>query len=226
MQIEFGNDVFSRDGTKLGTVAGLVMDAQNERVQALVIGEGLFGQDQRLVNISAVTSSGNGRVELETTDAEADNLPQFVRTEYVERPRGGQSGLQDDALIMPAGGVGGPIFYDSSLTATGYGSYGGSDSFFDTAPLNPPVVETRSNLSEEDVVLRKGTDVVGSDGKKIGTVDDILLDDDGRVTGFIVSAGFLFHHDLSIPASAVSEYDDDRVRLNITSDAAEGNRRG
>jgi uncharacterized protein YrrD len=71
------------------------------------------------------------------------------------------------------------------------------------------------------VILRHGSDVIGSDGKKIGTVDDIQFDHSGAVTGFIVQAGFLFHHDLSIPASAVTEYDDNRVHVNITSDAAE-----
>jgi uncharacterized protein YrrD len=216
MDIKFGDEVFSNDGAKLGTVVGLVMDAQNDRVQGMVLGEGLFHQDERLVDISAVTSAANKRVQLDVTEGKAAEFPEFVRTEYIERPR-----EAPDALIMPGGGVGGPIFYDSSVTATGYTNYPGSDSFFDVAPLDPPVVETRSNLSEEDVILRQGTDVIGSDGKKIGTVDDIQLDNDGKIIGFVVKAGFLFHHDLTIPASAVTEYDDDRVQLNITSDAAE-----
>lgn len=217
MQIEFGDEVYSSDGAKLGTVVGLVINAQNERVQGIVLGEGLFNQDERLVEISAVTATGNKRVQLSTTEANAAKFPPFVRTDYVERPRTPPPG----EVILPAGGVGGPVFYDSSLTATGYTNYPGTDSFFDPAPIDPPVVETRSNLSELDVVLRQGRDVVGSDGNKIGSIDEVLLDDSGAITGFVVQAGFLFHHDLSIPASAVSEYDDERVVLNVTSDEAD-----
>jgi sporulation protein YlmC with PRC-barrel domain len=35
----------------------------------------------------------------------------------------------------------------------------------------------------------KGTDVVGSDDKKIGDVSDILFDKDGKIEAFIVSVG-------------------------------------
>jgi uncharacterized protein YrrD len=216
MHIEFGDEVYSSDGAKLGTVVGLVMNSRNDRLEGLVLGEGLFHRDERLVEISAVTSSANKRVTLDATKSKAGEFPEFVSTEYIQRPHG-----TPDSLMMPAAGVGGPIFYDSSYTATGYTSYPGNDSFFEMAPIDPPVVETRSNLSELDVILRHGSDVMGSDGKKIGTVDEIQFDNDDRLTGFIVKAGFLFHHDLSIPASAVSEYDDDRVQLSITSEDAE-----
>ncbi|MBA2521515.1 MAG: PRC-barrel domain-containing protein [Chloroflexia bacterium] len=217
MHIEFGHDVYSSDDKKLGTVVGLVMDAENQTVRGLVLGEGLFNQDERLVDISAVATSNDERVSLNMTDDAAAALPRFLKEEYIERPR-----EAPDALIMPAAGVGGPIFYDSSVTASGYTDYPGNNSFFDPAPIDPPVVETRSNLDETEVILKKGTDVVGSDGEKVGTVNDIRFDNDGRLAGFVVKAGFLFTHDISIPASAVSEVDDNRVQLNITSEQAKG----
>jgi len=216
MHIEFGDEVFSSDGKKLGTVSGIIMNSQNQTVQGMVLGEGLFNQDERLVGISAVKGVENKRVTIDATESAAASLPRFVKEEYIEQPRG-----MPEETILPAAGVGGPIFYDSSLTAAGYSNYPGQDSFFEAAPINPPVVETRSNLDELDVILKQGTDVVGSDGKKVGTVDDIQFDDNGYLTGFVIKAGFLFHHDISIPASAVSEVDDARVLLNITSDAAE-----
>ncbi len=218
MHIEFGDEIYSSDGAKLGTVAGIIMNSENHNVTGIVLGEGLFKQDQRLVGISAVTNVDTAakRVTLNVAENKADSLPRFVTEEYIQKPR-----EMPDALIMPAAGVGGPIFYDTSVTATGYTDYPGTDSFFEAAPLDPPVVETRSNLSELDVVLKHGTDVYGSDNKKIGTVDDIRFDEGGELAGFVVRAGFLFHHDISIPGSAVAEIDDDRVQLNITSEQAE-----
>lgn len=218
MHVEFGDDIYSKDGAKLGSVAGVVMDSESHNVLAIVLGEGLFKQDQRRVEISAIANvdNANKRVTLNINEAEAESLQRFVTEEYIERPR-----EAPDALIMPAAGVGGPIFYDTSATATGYTNYPGTDSFFDAAPLDPPVVETRSNLDELDVVIKNGTDVYGSDGKKVGTVDDVRFDEGGVLAGFIVRAGFLFKHDVAIPGSAVSEIDDDRVQLNITSEQAE-----
>jgi uncharacterized protein YrrD len=218
MHIEFGDEIYSSDGAKLGSVAGVVMNSENHDVTGIVLGEGLFKQDQRLVGISAVASVDNAakRVTLDIPESQAESLQRFVTEEYVQKPRD-----MPDELIMPAAGVGGPIFYDTSATATGYTNYPGTDSFFDVAPLDPPVVETRSNLSDLDVVLNTGTDVYGSDNKKIGTVDDVQFDEGGELAGFIVRAGFLFHHDISIPGSAVAEIDDNRVQLNITSEQAE-----
>ena len=215
MQIEFGDEVVTREGKKLGSVAGLVMNASTQAVSGLVLGQGLFG-DERLVNISAVTGTANNVVSLNVDDQGAAELPPFVREEYVEQPR-----TPAEPLIMPAAGVGGPIFYDSSFTGSGYRDYPARDSFFAPAPLDAPVVETRSNLDENDVILKRGTDVVGADGKKVGTVDDIQFNEDGTITQFVVKAGFLFHHDLVIPGSAVAEFDDNRVLLSITSDQAE-----
>lgn len=218
MHVEFGDDVYSSDGAKLGTVAGVVMNSENHNVTGIVLGEGIFHNDQRLVDISAVASVDNAakRVNLNTPESKAQAFPRFLTEEYIQKPR-----EAPDTLIMPAAGVGGPIFYDSSVTATGYTDYPGTDSFFEAAPLDPPVVETRSNLGELDVVLKHGTDVYGSDDKKVGTVDDIRFDEGGELAGFIVRAGFLFKHDVSIPGSAVSEIDDNRVQLNITSEQAE-----
>lgn len=218
MHVEFGDDVYSSDGAKLGSVAGVVMDSENHNVTGIVLGEGLFKQDERLVGISAIANvdNANKRVTLNIAENKAESLPRFVTEEYIQKPR-----EMPESLIMPAAGVGGPIFYDTSATATGYTDYPGTDSFFEAAPLDPPVVETRSNLSDLDVVLKNGTDVYGSDGKKIGTVDDVRFEEGGELAGFIVRAGFLFKHDVSIPGSAVAEIDDNRVQLNITSEQAE-----
>jgi uncharacterized protein YrrD len=70
-------------------------------------------------------------------------------------------------------------------------------------------------------MIESGTDVVGSDGDKVGSVDDVLFDAEGRITGFIVRAGFLFKHDVMIPIERVAEIGHDQIHLNVTGDQAE-----
>ena len=151
MQVDFGQDVISSDGKKIGTVAGFVLDAGTKEIRRLVIGSNIFGDD-RLADYSTIQATGAEGVRIELAAAAAEHLPIFVTEEHV-------FAQQSDplALVMPATGMGGPFFYESSAVGSNYPN---SDSLFEPAPLDPPVVEVRSNISETEVMIRKGTDVV------------------------------------------------------------------
>ncbi len=68
--------------------------------------------------------------------------------------------------------------------------------------------------STQDWVVQPGTDVYGSDDKKVGEVDDIQ---DGYL---IVRKGFFFPKDHYIPFSAISNHTEDRIYLTVTADDA------
>ena len=59
-----------------------------------------------------------------------------------------------------------------------------------------------------------GTDVVGSDGGKVGTVSAADAND------IVVEKGFFFPTDYTIPISAITNFDGDTVYLNVTKDEA------
>lgn len=65
-----------------------------------------------------------------------------------------------------------------------------------------------------DYNLTSGMDVKGSDGEKVGTVQDVQGD------YVIVSKGFFFPHDYYIPTSAITSADEKNVYLNVTKDDA------
>jgi sporulation protein YlmC with PRC-barrel domain len=212
MRVDVGQNVISRDGKKIGTVAGFVLDAGTKEIRRLVIGGGHFGDD-RLADYSVISSSAADGVHVDLTAEAAQHLPIFFKQEHVVA----QASDPMD-VIMPATGMGGPIFYES---ATGGSSYPDSSSFFVAAPIDPPVVEIRSNLGDTEVMLRKGTDVVGDDGHKVGEIDEVVVSDHGHIEAFVVKAGFLFKHDVRVPLAWVSEVDDDRVLLNVSASEAE-----
>lgn len=65
-----------------------------------------------------------------------------------------------------------------------------------------------------DFNLTSGMDVKGSDGEKVGTVQDVQGD------YVVVSKGFFFPQDYYIPTSAIASADEKNVYLNVTKDAA------
>ena len=92
-------------------------------------------------------------------------------------------------------------------------SYPGTDGFFEIAPIDPPRGRPERNLSENDVWVTKGAEVVTADGHRLGHVHDLLYDDAGAITGVVVRSGLVQHHDRELPAAWIGEIDDDRVRL-------------
>jgi sporulation protein YlmC with PRC-barrel domain len=74
----------------------------------------------------------------------------------------------------------------------------------------------------------KGTDVIGADGKKIGDVNDVLFDKDGKILAYVVSVGGflgLGSKDIALEPSAFqvvagdkSKNEPDKLRLSMTQD--------
>jgi len=62
--------------------------------------------------------------------------------------------------------------------------------------------------------VRKGMNVLGSDGEKLGEVDGV------EANSIVVKKGFFFPQDYYIPADAVANTDSDNVYLSVSKDAA------
>lgn len=60
--------------------------------------------------------------------------------------------------------------------------------------------------------IMPGAEVYGSDGKKLGTIEEVFDD------SFLVQKGILFVHDYYLPYSFVAGISTERVDLNLTSD--------
>lgn len=215
MRIVLGTDVFGSDGEYFGQADGVVVDAGARRLTRIVIGSGPLGGNDRMADIALVHAAGEDRISLIVDRAGAEALPEYVKETYVHPDR-----TPGFPVILPASGAGGPVLYDNPDTGMGYP---GGD-LFDPAPIDPPEMEVVSNLLTSEVMLPKGSDVVSSDDHKVGDLDEVELDADAHVEAVVVRAGFLFHHDLRLPAAEISEFDDKKVRLTVTKDAAEAHR--
>lgn len=216
MDIELGKPVVTEDGKQIGSVDALIFDPRSKELVQLLVKQGSLLSKDRIAAIQEIANiDQDGTVHLSIPSTMADQLPPFVEREVVEiKPN-------EYPTLPPAfaGGSGGNMLY-WGIGTPGLG-YDPTSSFFEPAPINPPETEMRSNIDESLVMIKSGTDVVGSDGDKVGTVDQVLYNEDGELTGFVVKAGFLFHHDVQIPANWIDTVTSDKVRLNVTSDEAQ-----
>ena len=74
-----------------------------------------------------------------------------------------------------------------------------------------------------EVELNGQTEVIGSDGKSLGTVDEIISDAGGTVTGLIVKEGIIVHHRMRVPVHWIASIWSNQLELRLT--AAEAKQR-
>ncbi len=215
MRIDMGMDVLSANGDKLGTVEKVVLDSETKNIHKIIVSSGLINKHHKLVDIDMVQGDGDG-LRTDLTQSQFDELPDFVQERFTTVDRD-EYGALPFALPNP-GGAG---FYLYGAPNVGRGYEGAQDSFFDAAPADAPIVEDRSNIPNTDIIISEGTDVVGSDGEKIGTVDEIVYAEDGALSGFVVKAGFLLTHDVRVPINWVAETGEQHIRLNVPAAEAE-----
>ena len=221
VEIKLGKPVMSSNGKHVGDVDSLVVDYNTKDVMSVIVKSGVLFSTDRIVPVESFERvDDDGTVYLNLTEEEAANQEEFVRQEFTAANPGDYP-YTDEAWVS---GTGQPsVFWAYGTAPMGYTSRA---PFFAEAPVNPPEVEVKTNLPERSVRIGHGTDVVGSDGKKIGTVDEVDYTEDGEVDGFVVKAGFLFHHDVRIPGDWINEVNGDLVTLTVPANQAEGSQAG
>jgi uncharacterized protein YrrD len=214
MRIDFGAPVRGIAGKELGDVDGVVVDAGTKRMHAVIVSSGLFNQTKHMIEVSAIQSSDDQGIRLDSTSRRAEAEAEVLASEevaFAER-------VTEPEVFIPAAGVGGPIMADDPAVP---GQYPHDDSFFLIAPIDPPPVEVESNLLENQCVLDRSTDAHSSDGHKVGEVVSFTIGDMGRVDSITVSEGFLFKERSTFPLADIDEFGTNAVHLKLTRAQAE-----
>jgi uncharacterized protein YrrD len=214
MQIEFGAPVFGVDGKRLGDVDGLVVNAGTKRASAILVDAGLFDRGKHMIGVSAITKSDQDGLRLDEPAATGEAVSQTLDSEEVSIAQR----VEPPTEYLPAAGVGGRVYAD---TPAAPGQYPGESSFFELAPLDPPVVEVESNLGHNEVVLGRETHAISSDHERLGTVTAFELGDMGLVDSITVAEGLIFKERHAFPLSEIDEFGTDAVHVRLTKDAAE-----
>ena len=103
---------------------------------------------------------------------------------------------------------------DRSAVIEGDEDAGTSDRAYATASDAPDMGTATTGTMNIDQI-QNGWDVYGSDGEKVGDVDEV------GPNYVLVQKGMFFTKDLYVPTSAITDIEDDRVTLNVTKDQVE-----
>lgn len=188
MTIELGVDIIGSDGEKLGIVDSIVMDPATRRERAIIVRKGWFFPTDKIVPIEQVINVEEGKVHVRLTEAEADQMMEYLDSDYI---------------VPPAG------YY-------GAGGYMWPSTPFVTEDLmvDDEVRERMPNA----IMLSEGTMVVDKNEDEVGRITEIASDGQGRVQGFRVEQGFFRHHERYISIALVEHADDVVVHLSVDKD--------
>jgi uncharacterized protein YrrD len=214
MDVQLGAPVFGVDGKRLGQVDGLVVNAGTKRVSAIIVDAGLFNRGKQMISVSAITRCDQDGLHLDEPATTSEAASQTLDTEEVSIAQR----VEPPTEFIPAAGVGGRVYADTPATP---GQYPDESSFFELAPLDPPVVEVESNLGQNEVVLGSGTHAISSDDHRLGNVTAFALGDMGLVESVTVSEGLIFKEQQTFSLDEIGEFGTDAVHVRLAKSAAE-----
>lgn len=73
----------------------------------------------------------------------------------------------------------------------------------------------KGSVPRDAVVLSHRTDVYDNREHRIGYLDEVIYDDEGRVSAFVVDAGFLRLRDVVMPITTIDRFRHERIELNV-----------
>jgi sporulation protein YlmC with PRC-barrel domain len=208
MLVPFGTKVVDADGKAVGTLKHLVLDPQSRQVVSLVVHQGILNRREVIVPLGKVSASGE-EVRLALHTDEIDALERFHAPHYQVMP---------DHWEMPLG------FDQRDFFLVGGGGWAAAELPFETT--SPTVSGTPRFIAdpapteeqgEPDVTA--GMHVYDSAGQRVGDVESVEFDRvSGRLNRFTVKRGFLFHTEVTIPASMIASIGD-RITLNVDAES-------
>lgn len=191
MDFELGSDIISSDGKKIGVVDSLVIDPKTGEVESLIVRKGLFFPTDRILPATAVAGAERHRVTVNLSEADVENLEEYLDANYV---------------MPPAGFYGAPGYMWPSTTVYNEGLM---------------VDEQVHRRDPSAVILSEGSLVVDANGDEVGRITELESDAQGRVVGFKVEQGLFRHHEHHIPAHFISHADDNIICLTVAKDQLE-----
>jgi sporulation protein YlmC with PRC-barrel domain len=207
MLVPFGTKVVDADGSAVGTLKHLVLDPQSRQVASLVVHQGTLNRREVIVPLGKVSAFGED-VRLALHADEIDALERFHAPHYQVMPDHWEIPLgfdQRDFFLVGGGGWAAAElpFETTSPTASGTPRF-----FVDPVPTE----------DQEEPDVAAGTHVYDSAGQRVGDVESVEFDPvSGKINRITIKRGFLFHTEVTIPASMIGSISD-RIALNVNAE--------
>jgi len=208
-----GMPIFTSEGKQVGRVADLVLTPDANKVTHLVVGRGFLFTEEKVMPETWISHSDGDKLVLNTDQTKFDSLPNFRERDYVRAPAGtleavgNQDDPMPDILADPT-----QYYPDVPRSVPMRGALIG---------LNGPLYvgrETR-NIPEDATVLDIGGRVLAKDGQHVGQLEQLVTNDEGQITHFVLSEGLLFKTHKRIPAQWIDHVEHQDIYLAVVADA-------
>ena len=198
MNLALGSTVRCSDGA-VRELADIVVDGPGRRVTHVVVQPKRQHEEARLVSLELVGEDANGGVSLFCTAETLDGLER-VR-EYAYLPAGQQPEENpqwdvgvEDVLVVP------------------------SVEPLDMAEpeLDPNVNLMYDRVPKGEVELRATSSVYSKDEHHVGSVNGVVVGEDGVITALTLQRGHLWwRREISVPVDAIASFENDVATLGV-----------
>lgn len=181
MEFKENARVYTARDDDLGKIDRIIIDPVADEITHLVVRKGIFLPEEKIVPVSDIATATKERVNLED-GAGFDEYQPFEESHYV-------------AVNTPhAADVSGTLAAEPAIPPLAwYGPYG--------APLPPELPYTRTvtarNIPERAVALKPESPVFSKDLDEIGTISEIIANQEGRATHLVIN------YDVPAPERAI-----------------------
>ena len=206
MRLELGRAVKLADGAAQQLV-DVVIDSGSKRVTHLVVQPRDHGEEARLVPVGLAEEPGGGaELSLRCT---AKDLERFDLVHEFELLHAGERPKED-----PKWDVGvEDIVVTPTYAPTAFGEYAGAGAG------DSEVSISYDRVPKGEIELRRASSVYSSDGHHLGSLEGVVLGDNGRLTELFFERGHLWwKREVAVPAEAISKFESDLVKLSLKKD--------
>jgi uncharacterized protein YrrD len=201
MRIKLGAKVKTEDGKSIGEVDRVVIDPSDEEITQIVVKKGVFFTEDKLIPISMLGSVGESEVQLRASEHEIEEMPDFETMMYLN---------YDEMTEVDRDQVG----YAARLIM--YPPSGVMNMPVGLRNIPPVITRVKQNIPAESVAIVDGADVMGLEGKKVGEVDEIIMNPElDRATYFVITKGFLLKEKKLVPVEWVKTMEDGKIQLIV-----------
>ncbi len=194
MEFKEGAGVFTPDGRHLGNVDMVVIDPRGCRVTHVVIRQGHFLPEDKVIGVDQLSTATEDRIVL---NSEPEKLPAFEEMHYIP--------LDEDSRKAMELTYGRPLVW---------GGWLGGDV---PLPMSMTAERIERNIPQGEVAVPEGTDVQDLHGEHVGRVDEVITDPkSGDITHLVIQAGHLWGRQRkAIPANWLASFGEEQVKLAV-----------
>ena len=187
MRLDLETEVRFRNGRRAGILRRVILDASGH-AEAIAMATDDFLSRTLIVPIHHLSEALGDVLTINLDEGELDTLQPYEEEQVLAVP----DTWEFDPEPVPGSDVFPRTFYDPIM----------------------PVIEV-ANVAEGDTVISQGTEVQCLDGRW-GVVDEVVVGEEGEITGFVARSDSLDEQDRLVPTSLVAQYAPDVIVLNCT----------